>query len=280
VYKCNVGVPTGKADNVLVVDIDVKEDGKPNPWLSDQPEKLNDLAVAPLSLTPRGGRHFFFRKPAGLKIGSRNGIIAPGVDIKADGGYHGHADCLLVAKLSVRGKVCDLTLKLLNAERGALALAVRGLTLPRQDRSTRLGSVGGGLRADWSPWLAAQVGWAAAVLSIAIGLGSGLIVARLGLLDLSDSASGAVEPFLIGDPSAIYAKGKFFVYYIFGTDWVVSGDNLPEREYKIGVAEFNPKSSEIHSRVGAQIIANRSNRLGRCGGDHPAVFGETAVNQL
>jgi len=66
-----------------------------------------------------------------------------------------------------------------------------------------------------------------------------------------------VEPFLIGDPSAIYANGKFFVYYIFGTDWVVSGDNIPEREYKIGVAEFNPKNSEIHSRVGAQIIANR-----------------------
>jgi hypothetical protein len=45
------------------------------------------LAVAPMSLTPRGGRHYFFRQPTGCKLGLTVGKLAPHVDTRADDGY-------------------------------------------------------------------------------------------------------------------------------------------------------------------------------------------------
>lgn len=71
---------------LLVVDID-SIDGAGNPWLADQPEKLIDLAAGPLSLTPRGGRHYIFRQPAGADYRNTAGKLAPGVDTRANGGY-------------------------------------------------------------------------------------------------------------------------------------------------------------------------------------------------
>lgn len=53
-----IGVAT---EGLLVVDIDAP----PNPWLADQPELALELMAAPTSLTPGGGRHHIFRRPAG-----------------------------------------------------------------------------------------------------------------------------------------------------------------------------------------------------------------------
>jgi replicative DNA helicase len=74
----NIGIPT---QGLLVLDIDAEAQ-----WLQDQPERLVELAGAPLSLTPSGGRHYVFRQPAGRAWRNTQGEIAPHVDTRADGG--------------------------------------------------------------------------------------------------------------------------------------------------------------------------------------------------
>ncbi len=74
----NIGIPT---EGLLVLDIDVEAD-----WLNDQPDKLLELAGAPLSRTPSGGRHYVFRQPAGRDWRNTQGEIAPHVDTRGNGG--------------------------------------------------------------------------------------------------------------------------------------------------------------------------------------------------
>lgn len=78
--SANIGLAT---EGLLVVDVD----GRDNPWLSDQPERRLDLAAAPTSMTPRGGRHHVFRQPEGQAWRSTAGKLAERVDTRANGGY-------------------------------------------------------------------------------------------------------------------------------------------------------------------------------------------------
>jgi hypothetical protein len=73
----NIGMPTA---GLLVVDVD----GADNPWPGDD---LEGLAECPVSLTPRGGRHYIFRQPAGKAWSSTASRLAPKVDTRANGGY-------------------------------------------------------------------------------------------------------------------------------------------------------------------------------------------------
>jgi hypothetical protein len=75
----NIGISTA---GLLVIDVD----GADNPWPED-PDRAQDLAIAPMSLTPNGGRHYIFRQPAGKTWKNTTGLIAPKVDTRADGGY-------------------------------------------------------------------------------------------------------------------------------------------------------------------------------------------------
>ncbi len=77
----NVAVATA---GLLVVDVD-PVDGRPNPWLTL--ERLDQFAHCPQSITPRGGRHFWFRAPDGSNLRNTASKIAPGVDTRANGGY-------------------------------------------------------------------------------------------------------------------------------------------------------------------------------------------------
>jgi hypothetical protein len=77
--EVNVAMPTV---GLLVVDVD----GPDNPWPGD-PDKVMDLSRGPVSLTPRGGRHFIFRQPPGKSWGNTAGKIAPKVDTRGNGGY-------------------------------------------------------------------------------------------------------------------------------------------------------------------------------------------------
>lgn len=73
-------------DALLVVDIDIGRDGKPNQWtktLSEQ--QVDELAQAPCAITPRGGQHLIFRQEHGLR--NTTSRIADRVDTRADGGY-------------------------------------------------------------------------------------------------------------------------------------------------------------------------------------------------
>ncbi len=76
----NIAVPTS---GLIVIDID----GADNAWLTSEPDKQLDLAVAPVSRTPRGGRHHVFRQPSGKHWSNTTGRVAPGVDTRGDGGY-------------------------------------------------------------------------------------------------------------------------------------------------------------------------------------------------
>ncbi|MCP4594521.1 MAG: DUF3987 domain-containing protein [bacterium] len=75
----NIGMPTA---GLLVIDVD----GADNAWPSD-PDKAQDLACGPVSLTPRGGRHHIFRQPKGKEWKNTASRLAPKVDTRANGGY-------------------------------------------------------------------------------------------------------------------------------------------------------------------------------------------------
>jgi hypothetical protein len=76
----NLGIA---AEGMLVVDID----GASNLWPGD-PDRSADLASAgAVAHTPRGGRHYLFRRLAGKDWKCSTGKLAKGVDIRTDGGY-------------------------------------------------------------------------------------------------------------------------------------------------------------------------------------------------
>ncbi len=74
----NIGIPT---DGLLVLDIDVEAT-----WLNDDLDRQVELAVAPMALTPSGGRHYVYRQPAGKAWRNTQSEIAPHVDTRANGG--------------------------------------------------------------------------------------------------------------------------------------------------------------------------------------------------
>ncbi len=77
---CLIGVPTGDVNSFDVLDIDPRNGG--DTWLAAHRHKL---PVTRTHHTRSGGRHFFFQHAAGMFC--REGRPAPGVDVRASGGY-------------------------------------------------------------------------------------------------------------------------------------------------------------------------------------------------
>jgi uncharacterized protein YdaU (DUF1376 family) len=82
--NANIGIATGKASNVVVVDIDDRNGG---------PDTLEALLIEvgeplPITLTAitGAGIHYYFRAPA-QPLRSQNGALGTGIDVKAEGGY-------------------------------------------------------------------------------------------------------------------------------------------------------------------------------------------------
>jgi hypothetical protein len=73
-----IGVPTGESSSLAVIDIDPRNGGEA--WLAAQ-----KLPKTRIHATRSGGSHFLFRHRQGLKCGV--GRTAPGVDVRAEGGY-------------------------------------------------------------------------------------------------------------------------------------------------------------------------------------------------
>jgi hypothetical protein len=74
-----IGMPTGRATGIAVIDVDPAG----QKWLYAQ-EAKNRWPATRIHSTPRDGRHLFFLHPPGLR--SSTSKLAPGVDIRADGG--------------------------------------------------------------------------------------------------------------------------------------------------------------------------------------------------
>ncbi len=79
----NIGIRTGEISGIVVLDID-PPNGEES--LEDLIRTHGKIADTWESFTGRG-RHLWYKHPRGLKIPSRNGFIAPNIDVKADGGY-------------------------------------------------------------------------------------------------------------------------------------------------------------------------------------------------
>ncbi len=78
--NANIGIITGKLSNLAVIDVDTEE-GK-----EEISRLIPDSYEFPISETPDGGQHYYFRYPKKMEI-RNNARKVPGCDLRAEGGY-------------------------------------------------------------------------------------------------------------------------------------------------------------------------------------------------
>ena len=78
----NVGIATGAMSGLVVLDVDPRNEGDAS--LAELERIHGPLPITATVETGGGGRHFYFAAPEGAV---RSGVLADGLDIKADGGY-------------------------------------------------------------------------------------------------------------------------------------------------------------------------------------------------
>jgi hypothetical protein len=88
-----IGVPTGAASGWVVVDVDTKHGKDGRPWLEANSHRLPETRT---HRTPSGGLHLVFQAPDDIEIRNSAGYlrpdgrlvgIAPGIDLRGEGGY-------------------------------------------------------------------------------------------------------------------------------------------------------------------------------------------------
>lgn len=84
----NIGIACGEINGFVVIDVDRGHDDGIDgaDTLRELEQKMGALPDTVEALTPNGGRHLFFKYPDGQNIRNKTGI-APGIDIRANGGY-------------------------------------------------------------------------------------------------------------------------------------------------------------------------------------------------
>jgi hypothetical protein len=82
--EANVAVATGTRSGFWALDLDEKRGGCE--WRREQERIRGDLPVTPIQLTGGGGEHYLFSLPRHVEIRNRV-AIAPGVDVRGEGGY-------------------------------------------------------------------------------------------------------------------------------------------------------------------------------------------------
>jgi putative DNA primase/helicase len=80
----NIGIATGVASGVVVLDIDPRHGG--DEALAALENQHGPLPATWRFFTGGGGEHIVFRHPGGA-VKNSAGVIAPGIDVRADGGY-------------------------------------------------------------------------------------------------------------------------------------------------------------------------------------------------
>lgn len=80
----NVGIVTGAASGIFVLDVDPKNGGREA--VAALAKQYGDLEVGLDAETGSGGSHYIFRHPGGMVRNSAS-KIGPGLDIRGDGGY-------------------------------------------------------------------------------------------------------------------------------------------------------------------------------------------------
>ncbi len=84
-----IGVRMGPLSGVFAIDIDVDESKKIDgmSWLAAVEARHGPLPKTPRAKTPRGGVHIYFKYPADRALHNSTSRVAPGVDVRGDGGY-------------------------------------------------------------------------------------------------------------------------------------------------------------------------------------------------
>ena len=82
----NMGIPTGQANRVFVLDVDMKASIDGIATLAALEAAHAPLPQTLTATTPSGGRHLYFRYPEGGSIRNRAGF-KPGLDIRGEGGF-------------------------------------------------------------------------------------------------------------------------------------------------------------------------------------------------
>ena len=83
----NIGLTTGRSNNLYVLDIDVGKGGDDS--LIELEKKHGPLVQTDYPgrvLTGSGGYHYYYKYPKEFDCNNKTGIV-PGIDIRAEGGY-------------------------------------------------------------------------------------------------------------------------------------------------------------------------------------------------
>ena len=82
-----VGIATGRASGIFVLDVDVAEDKAGDETLADLEARYGELPDTPTVETPSGGAHYYFKIPDGIEIRNDAGRrLGQGLDIRGEGG--------------------------------------------------------------------------------------------------------------------------------------------------------------------------------------------------
>jgi hypothetical protein len=89
--NANIGIATGDASGVDVIDLDVKDGRNGIDTLNALARQGKVLPPSPIALTPTGGRHLYFRRTPGLKnvagVTAAGRGLGVGIDVRAAGGF-------------------------------------------------------------------------------------------------------------------------------------------------------------------------------------------------
>jgi hypothetical protein len=84
----NIGIATGDVSGIVVIDIDVGEGKRGAESLDALEREFGKLPTTWTAVTGGGGTHYYFRHPGPLShIPISAGVVAPGIDVRGDGGY-------------------------------------------------------------------------------------------------------------------------------------------------------------------------------------------------
>lgn len=81
-----IGMPTGAASGLVVLDLD-RKDGLDGVGAFCALRAGREAPVGLMVRTRSGGLHFYMRAPEGRRVPCSAGRLAPGVDVRGDGGY-------------------------------------------------------------------------------------------------------------------------------------------------------------------------------------------------
>ena len=82
--SAGIGVATGKPSGIVAIDVDPRSGGEDG--FAELAGKLGNPGLTVRVLTPSGGYHLWYRAPAAA-VACSAGRLAPGVDVRGDGGY-------------------------------------------------------------------------------------------------------------------------------------------------------------------------------------------------